>query len=135
MENTEVEKQKTVVQEVAKAPAEVGKAVVDGAENVGHEVARVLVDGATVVVEAAKAAVSDIAKAGEQMSEDARHAFLPDTPELVTTSTVPASAPVAVAPVVATTAAVAPVVATTTPIAPIAVEPISDTPVILKPVA
>ncbi len=130
MENTKAEKQKTVVQEVAKAPVEAGKAVVDGAENVGHEVARVLVEGATVVVDAAKATASDIVTAGEHVSEDARSGFLPHTPEPVTTSTVPPLAPAAVTPVV-----VAPVVATTAPIAPIAVEPIADAPVILKPVA
>jgi hypothetical protein len=85
MENTTKEENTTVVREVAKVPAEVGGAIVDGAETVGRATEKVVVEAATVVVDATKAVAGDIAKAGEQLVQDTKP-VRPRAPEPLTPS-------------------------------------------------
>lgn len=97
MESKTVEEKKTVTSEIAKAPDEVGHAVVDGVETVGQEVAKLVVAGVTIVVNATKTAVSDIAKAGEELGQDAKKA-VSVTPEPPQGPPVVVTPPVEVAP-------------------------------------
>jgi hypothetical protein len=105
MNNTIAEENKsTVTEKIVKMPAEVGTAVVVGAETIGHDVvrgaeiigqdaAKVIVQGATIVVDATKTAACDIAKAGEELGRDAEH-IVSRTPEAPKpTTTVNATAP------------------------------------------
>jgi len=115
MENTTKDEKGTITHEVAQVPAEVGTTIVHGAENVGHEVAKLMVEGVTVVVNATKTAVSDIAHASEQLGRDATQA-VSSTPDPARTPVAPpagALGPAAVPPIPVEPIAVAPVAVVT----------------------
>jgi len=105
MENTTKEEKVTVTREVVRSPAEVGTAIVDEVDTVGHEVAKFVADGTTVLVGATKTAVSDIATAAKQLGLDVEHVFSPPSEPLKTSTAPTAVAPIAVAPVAAATEA------------------------------
>ena len=77
MENTAVEKIKTVTKEIAKVTAEVGTVIGEGIEAVANDVTKELGALGTVVVDSTKTVVSDTAESGKQVSRDARHAVAP----------------------------------------------------------
>jgi len=111
MENTTKDEKGTITHEAAQVPVEVGTTIVHGAENVGHEVAKLVVEGVTVVVNATKTVVDDIADASEQLGRDADQA-VSATPAPSRTPAVPpagALGSVAATPIPAESVAVTPV--------------------------
>jgi hypothetical protein len=77
MESTTVKETTTVTERIVRVPVEVGTAIVDGVETIGHEVAKDVVLGAAVVVEAAQTVGTDIAEASKQLGHEVKGVVTP----------------------------------------------------------
>jgi hypothetical protein len=77
MENTVPEVSPTTTEKLARAPGEVGTAMVDGTETLLRDGAKVIVRAGTVIVEATKVVVSHIVDAGEQLGRDVKEGVSP----------------------------------------------------------
>jgi hypothetical protein len=77
MEQTIVEKTKTVAEKIAEVPAVVVKVIVEGAEVIGHDVKKGVVEAGTIVVEDTKIVASDVAEASKHVGRDVKQAVDP----------------------------------------------------------